>query len=1068
MSEKNGISIIAETDKDTVAAKYERVARAADAYQSEAELERELISLLEEQGYERFRIRTEADMVANLQAQLEALNGCLLTDGEWERFFRQDLANGQDGIVEKARCIQEDPVRTLTRDDGSSKNIRLLDRANIHNNRLQVTNQYAIGKEAGAAHDNRYDVTILVNGLPLVHIELKRRGVPIREAFNQINRYQRESFWAGSGLFEYVQLFVISNGTHTKYYSNTTRQAAVRQAQRGGVQKKAGSSFEFTSFWATADNGVLPDLIDFARTFFAKHTLLNVLTRYCVFTAEQKLLVMRPYQIAATERALNRIALARQYKLYGTRESGGYIWHTTGSGKTLTSFKCAQLASQLPYIDKVLFVVDRKDLDYQTMQEYDRFEKGCANSNASSAVLKRQLEDDSGETKIIITTIQKLDALIKRNPDLPAYGRHTVFIFDECHRSQFGDMHQAVTRKFKNYYLFGFTGTPIFAQNATKSVRSRLFTTEQTFGRRLHSYTIVDAINDKNVLPFRVDYIKTIDKEEELEDEEVWDIDREQAFLAPERIRLVTAYILKHFDKKTYRSGKAYAFRALANVRDVATAKRKRAEEVRQERRLQGFNSILATASVEAAKLYYREFKRQMAEDPNLPQLRVATIFSFHPNEAEAEGLLDEENPEDTQGLDAGSREFLEGAIRDYNGMFSTNYSTDADKFQNYYKDVSLRMKNKELDLLIVVNMFLTGFDAPTLNTLWVDKNLKAHGLIQAFSRTNRILNSVKAFGNVVCFRPLSRQVDEAIALFGDKEAGGVVLLRTFEDYFYGYTDEDGRRRQGYEEMTGSLKRDFPLQEPRIEGERRQKDFIKRFGAVLRMRNLLSSFDEFEARDTLRPRDLQDYLGRYQDLRDEWKALREAGEKADIEDDLVFETELVQQIDINIDYILMLVQKYHEENGRDAEILVTIERAVNASPELRSKKELIEEFIQGLNRSDDVMREWYGFVERKREEDLQEIIDSEKLRAEATRKFMAAAFRKGELRTIGTDMDAVLPPVSRLGGKRAAKKRAVQAKLQAFFEKYRGIGCQFSAEGDEERDGGEDSYLEAAESAGEP
>jgi len=1069
MSDKNGISIIAETNRDTVAAEYEPTARASAAYQSEAELERELISLLGEQGYECPNIRTEKEMIANLRAQLEVLNDYRFTDAEWKRFFGRYLANEQDGIEEKARLIQEDPVQTLERDNGSPKNIRLLDKTHIHNNRLQVINQYAIGKEEGAAHANRYDVTILVNGLPLVHIELKRRGVPIREAFNQINRYQRESFWAGSGLFEYVQIFVISNGTDTKYYANTTRWAAVQKArQGGGRQKKAGNSFEFTSYWATADNRILPDLIDFARTFLAKHTLLNVLTRYCVFTTEKKLLVMRPYQIAATERALNRMAYAYNKKLYGTRESGGYVWHTTGSGKTLTSFKCAQLASQLSYIDKVLFVVDRKDLDYQTMQEYDRFEKGCANSNASSAVLKRQLEDATGETKIIITTIQKLDALIKRNPELPAYGRHTAFIFDECHRSQFGDMHRAVTKHFKNYYLFGFTGTPIFAQNATKNVRSQLFTTAQTFGCRLHSYTIVDAINDKNVLRFRVDYIRTIGMKEETEDEEVWDIARERAFLAPERIGQVTRYILKNFDRKTYRGGAEYVYSALENVSELATARRKQAEARKGKRCLSGFNSILATASVEAAKLYYREIRRQMEANPELPQLRVATIFSFHPNEAEAEGLLDEENPEDTQGLDASSRDFLEGAIGDYNKMFHTNYSTDSDKFQNYYKDVSLRMKNRELDLLIVVNMFLTGFDAPTLNTLWVDKNLKMHGLMQAFSRTNRILNSVKAYGNVVCFRPLKRRVDEAIALFGDKDARGIVQLRTFDEYFYGFTDDEGRKRQGYKDMIGSMQTDFPVTEPRITGERRQRDFIRSFGAVLQMRNLLSSFDEFEEQDPLPPLDLQDYLSRYQDLRDEWKARREAGEKADIEDDLVFETELVQQIEINIDYILMLVQQYHEANSRDEEMLVKIRKAVNASPELRSKRELIEEFIQCLNSGDDVMGEWYAFVEKKREEDLQELIETENLRPQATRGLVADIFRQGMVPMIGTALNAALPPLPRLGGKRAAKKRAVLDKLQAFFEKYRGVGYQFRAEDDEDRDKKEDGYLEAAEGPGEP
>lgn len=1044
MSSISPIQIIAETSEDTVVAHYEPAIRKSAAYQSEAELEHEMISRLQGQGYEHLNIHTEAELVENLRIQLEKLNSYSFTDAEWKRFFKASLVQGTEGIEEKAIRIQEDYVQVLKRDNGTSKNIRLIDKVHIHNNRLQVINQYAIGKDEGASYHNRYDVTILVNGLPLVHIELKRRGVPIREAFNQINRYQRDSFWAGSGLFDYVQIFVISNGTHTKYYSNTTRQNAVKKAQQGG-RRKVGNSFEFTSFWATADNRILPDLVDFTRTFFARHTLLNVLTRYCVFTSEKMLLVMRPYQITATERVLNRIDLAHQYKKYGTVEGGGYIWHTTGSGKTLTSFKCARLASRLPFIDKVLFVVDRKDLDYQTMKEYDRFEKGCANSNASSAVLKQQLED--ANKKIIITTIQKLSAFIKKNPEHPAHALHTVFILDECHRSQFGDMHRAITRHFKNYYLFGFTGTPIFSQNATKSIRSRLFTTAQVFGDRLHAYTIVDAISDKNVLPFRVDYIKTMDKEEELEDEAVWDINREKAYLASARVALVTRYILDHFNQKTYRDSKEYSFSVLSNIREVATARSERVEEAREKRRVRGFNSMLAVASVEAAKLYYIEFQRQMDATPEKPRLRVATIFSFQANEGEAEGMLDEENPESIEGLDAGTRDFLEGAIRNYNRMFGTNYSTDSDKFQNYYKDVSLRMKNKELDLLIVVNMFLTGFDAPTLNTLWVDKNLKAHGLIQAFSRTNRILNSVKVFGNVVCFRPLSRQVDAAIALFGDKGAGGVALLRTFADYFYGYTDNGGKKVHGYVEMLGQLAADFPLEEPRIAEEERQKKFIALVGAILQRRNLLSSFDDFEAKDPLSKRDWQDYLGRYQDLHDEWRRCRKAREKADIVDDLVFETELVQQIDITIDYILLLVQQYHEGNCRDQEIKVAIKKMMHASPELRSKKELIEAFIQGISQVDDVMGEWRTYIARRQEEDLQAIIASENLRPEETRRLIAKAFREGMVRTTGTDVASVLPPMSRFGGKREAKKQAVLDKLQAFFEQYRSMGCKLTEHG---------------------
>ena len=1032
-------NIVAATTENTVVTSYEPVKKRSDRYQSEAALEREFIQLLTQQGYAYLPIHQEADLIANLRRQLEALNDYQFTDSEWEQFFQNAIANPNEHIVEKTRKIQEDFVQVLRRDDGTSKNISLIDKKNIHNNRLQVINQYEVNQEQGAKHDNRYDVTVLVNGLPLVHIELKRRGVAIREAFNQINRYQRDSFWAGCGLFEYVQIFVISNGTNTKYYSNSTRFNAIREASSGKAKKqKTSNSFEFTSFWADANNKVIPDLIDFTRTFFARHTLLNVLTRYCIFTSENMLMVMRPYQITATERILNRIEIANNYKKYGTIQGGGYIWHTTGSGKTLTSFKTARLASQLNYIDKVLFVVDRKDLDYQTMKEYDRFEKGAANSNTSTAILKKQLEDDNAH--IIITTIQKLSTFIKKYPAHEVYQKHVVIIFDECHRSQFGDMHTAIVKNFKKYHLFGFTGTPIFATNTRAAGGAQFFTTAQTFGDQLHTYTIVDAINDKNVLPFRVDYIQTMDAEPDIDDKAVWDIDREKAFMAPERIELVTRYILEHFDQKTYRGDKTYLFNTLTNIAEVASGKNGAVEEIKQKQRLSGFNSIFAVASVDMAKLYYQEFKKQMAADPT-KKLRVATIYSYGANEEETDGILDEENSEDTSALDQNSRDFLDAAIRDYNEMFHTNYSTDSDKFQNYYKDVSLRMKNKELDLLIVVNMFLTGFDATTLNTLWVDKNLKMHGLIQAFSRTNRILNSIKTFGNIVCFRNLQKRVDSAIALFGDREAGGIVLLHKFDDYYYGYTTQDGKDKPGYVEMINELTEKFPLSEPRIEGEQNQKDFIALFGAILRMRNLLLSFDDFKGREMISERDLQDYLGRYQDLRDEW-VNRAKGEKEDITDDIVFEIELIRQIEINIDYILMLVKKYHDSRCDDKEILVTIQKAVDASPELRSKKQLIETFIAGINDVDDVMAEWQGFVAAAREKELVQIIQEEKLKEPETRKFLENAFRDGEIKTTGTDIDKLMPPVSRFGGggARAKKKQGVIEKLQKFFEKFFGLG----------------------------
>lgn len=1032
-------NVVAETNENTVVTEYEPLKHRSDQYQSEADLEKEFIRMLCEQGYEYLPIHTEEDLIANLRQKLEELNAYKFSDTEWERFFNDCVANKNEGIVEKTAKIQENYVQVLKRDDNMSKNISLIDKKNIHNNRLQVINQYVIGKADGAKYDNRYDVTILVNGLPLVHVELKRRGVAIKEAFNQINRYQRDSFWAGSGLFEYVQIFVISNGTNTKYYSNSTRFNAIKDANATNTKKgKTSNSFEFTSYWSDANNKIIADLVDFTKTFFAKHSILNILTKYCIFTSENMLMVMRPYQITATERILNRIEIAHNYKKYGDIAAGGYIWHTTGSGKTLTSFKTARLASDLPYIDKVLFVVDRKDLDYQTMKEYDRFEKGAANSNSSTKILEKQLRDS--KSKIIITTIQKMSSFIKKFNEHPVYNKQVVIIFDECHRSQFGDMHAAIVNSFKKYYMFGFTGTPIFPSN-TGSIRNPKFTTtEQTFGDKLHTYTIVNAINDKNVLPFKVEYHKTMEMEPDIDDEQVLDIDRKKAFEDPKRIHLVAQYILDHFDQKTYRGDKTYIFNSLTNIEEVASADRGKVEEIKQKQRLSGFNSIFAVSSVPMAKAYYDEFRNIIKNDP-AKSLKIAVIYSYGANEEEVDGILDEENPEDTSALDQNSRDFLEAAIQDYNLMFHTNYSTDSDKFQNYYKDVSLRMKNKELDMLIVVNMFLTGFDATTLNTLWVDKNLKMHGLIQAFSRTNRILNSIKTFGNIVCFRNLQKRVDAAISQFGDENAGGIVLMQSFKDYYYGYESVDGKPMPGYIDMIEDLTNKFPVTDSQIMGEEKQKEFISLFGAILRMRNLLVAFDEFKDKELISERDFQDYLGKYQDLRDEWKRKRENGESTDIVDDIVFEVELIKQIEINIDYILMLVNKYHDTHCEDKEILITIRKAVDSSPELRSKKALIENFINGVNEIDDVMNEWHDYVVEMREHDLQVIIEEERLKPVETRKFLENAFQEGEVKTVGTDIDKILPPVSRFGGgNRAAKKKTVIDRLMAYFEKFYGIG----------------------------
>lgn len=1035
-------NIIAESAEYTVVSEYEHAVSTSEAYQSEAELEKEFIRLLGEQGYEYLPIHTEADLVSNLRTSLEKLNDYRFTDNEWEHFFNECIANKNDDIVAKTARIQEDYIQVLKRDNGESRNIYLIDKKNIHNNFVQVINQYV---EEGGNYDTRYDVTVLVNGLPLVHIELKRRGVQLKEAFNQINRYQRDSFWAGSGLYEYVQIFVISNGTNTKYYSNTTRANHLKEQEVGGQNKsrKTSNSFEFSSFWADSNNKVINDLLDFTKTFFSKHTLLNILTKYCVFTSERMLMVMRPYQIAATERIIQRINVAHNYKFYGSIRGGGYIWHTTGSGKTLTSFKTAQLASGLPYIDKVLFVVDRKDLDYQTMKEYNRFEEGAADGNSSTAVLQRQLEnrDKSGghhDYRIIVTTIQKLSIFVQKNKNHPVFQQRVVIIFDECHRSNFGEMHTAITKNFKKYHLFGFTGTPIFAQNAGTGGDLRLKTTQQAFGDKLHTYTIVDAINDENVLPFRIDYVNTIKEKTGIADEQISAIDREKAMASPERVSQVVKYIIDHFDQKTKRSS-YYSFRVLDDIHKVASAKKGASvSEHKTEQKLNGFNAMFAVASIPMAKAYYNEFKKQQADLPEPQRLKIATIYSYSANEEDIDGILAEENPESTTQLDQQSRDFLEGAIKDYNQMFATNYDTSGDKFQNYYKDLSLRMKNRQVDLLIVVNMFLTGFDATTLNTLFVDKNLKQHGLIQAFSRTNRILNSVKTFGNIVCFRDLQQATDDAIALFGDKDASSIVVLKDFWSYYNGYDNKDGKHCYGYSELVDQLKSEFPEGRP-VLGEDAEKRFVALFGSLLKSINILSTFDQYEGREELSDRQLQDYQSHYLDLRDKWRR-KKPGDKENINDDLIFETELIRQVEINIDYILLLVQKYHDTNCTNKEILVNISKAIGSSLQLRSKKELIESFISSVNAGTDVDRGWREYVQRRKAEDLNEIIESEHLKPEETEKFIESSFRDGQVRTTGTDIDKILPPMSRFGGgNRQEKKRSVIEKIQSFFERYFGL-----------------------------
>lgn len=1007
--QKNKYNLVAESTQSTVVAEYVSDKKRVAGYQSEAELENAFIKQLETQAYEYLKITSENDLVLNLRKQLEKLNSYIFSDSEWDRFFISEIANSNQSIEEKTATIQEDHIKNLILDDGSTKNIYLIKKDNIHDNHLQVINQYST--EDGQ-RSNRYDVTILINGLPLIHVELKRRGVAIQEAFNQINRYQRESFWASSGLFEYVQLFVISNGTHTKYYSNTTRAEHIKEANKGKVKKgrRTSNSFEFTSWWADATNRPIIDLIDFTKTFFAKHAILNILTKYCVFTSDKLLLAMRPYQIVATERILNRIEVSTNYKKLGSVEAGGYVWHTTGSGKTLTSFKTAQLASKLSYVDKVLFVVDRKDLDYQTMQEYDKFEKGAANSNVSTAILKKQLEDPN--SRIIVTTIQKLDRFINKNSGHTIFDGHIVIIFDECHRSQFGEMHAGIVKAFKNYHLFGFTGTPIFAVNASAGGRPDFKTTEQAFGEKLHTYTIVDAIADKNVLPFKVDYISTMREAEDIENKQVSDIDRKKALEDPKRISNIVRYIIEHFDQKTKRNSHY-------KIKD---------------RRLAGFNSIFAVSSIEVAKKYYLEFKRQLADEPSDKKLKIATIFSFGVNDEDGDGMIDE-NSEDTSGLDVNSRDFLESAISDYNKMFGTSYDTSSDKFQNYYKDVSEKVKKREVDILIVVNMFLTGFDATTLNTLWIDKNLRLHGLLQAYSRTNRILNSVKTFGNIVCFRNLEKATNEAITLFGDKEAGGIVLLKSYEDYYKGYKDDDKEVR-GYESLVKELQERFPVGEIII-SEQDQKDFIRLYSAILRIKNILTTFDEFAGNEILSDRDVQDYHSMYIDLYNEFRKV-EKDEKENINDDVVFEMELIKQVEINIDYVLGLIKVYHTDNIKNKEILLDINKAIDSSVELRNKKDLINQFITSLDVKSVVDEDWQKFVEDKKAEELEKIIEVENLDKDATYKFIINAFKDGHVATTGTAISKVLPPVSRFSpdGERSKKRETVLTKLTNFFDRF--------------------------------
>ncbi|MBQ3769124.1 MAG: type I restriction endonuclease subunit R [Prevotella sp.] len=1065
---------IADEGLKTVMGRYSAKPRTQTDYQSEDDLEVRLIEILQKQGYEFLEIHHEAELMENLRRQLEALNNVRLTDTEWQR-LRDQICSPSLTMEEKTEMIQRDEnnLLLLAMDSGENMNIKLIDRTNIHHNgKLQVIRQY---EPDGGRHKTRFDLTILVNGLPLVHMELKKRGGSLREAFNQIDRYQRDAFWAGGALYDYAQIFVISNGTNTKYYSNTTRYAheAELEKQRQAKNKTESNSFEFTSFWSDAENTIISDLEDFAETFLQRNTLLNILTRYCVYTVDKKLMIMRPYQIAATEAILRRINLAlSNHNFLGTTKAGGYIWHTTGSGKTLTSFKTAQLASKDERLKKVLFVVDRKDLDYQTMKEYDNFEKDCANSNSSSIILKRQLKNP--RVKIIITTIQKLSHLLKpasleKDKDLKALmNDEVVLIFDECHRSQFGDMQKLIRGAFKKYMMFGFTGTPIFAANAVASGNPKLRTTAQVFGgepdekgnptKPLHTYTIINAIRDHNVLKFKVDYSQTMKMRSDADTKMVWGIEKEEAWHNPKRIRVVAQYIVDHFAEKTKQTS-IYGMSHLTNIDELVKNERiknksKWAEEKRTKKlQTRGFNSILAVDSVEMAIAYYKVLTELNDKLPEDKRLRIATIFTYSANEAEdGTGTLEDENPEGTGDMKDTDREELAKAIKDYNQLWTpnTDYSTDDDKFQSYYKDVSLRMKDKQLDILIVVGMFLTGFDAKTLNTLWVDKNLKLHGLLQAYSRTNRILNAVKDCGNIVCFRNLEKATEESLALFGDTDPKGIILMKSFAEYYLGFDERQKngmmKHEKGYVEIVEELTSTFPLDGFTLpESEKAQADYIKKVSAVLRMQNLLSTFDEFTPdKFIINERDMQDYLGWYNTIYEDYKRNRDKGGKAEsIIDDLEFEVELVKQVSVDIDYILRLVREYRDKNSEDKEVRAKILRAVDASPDLRDKRTLIEKFIDSqIPNGSDVGSEWSKYVAEERERELVSIIQEENLNEAATREFMAQAETNGYVTSDGLAITRVLPPMPLFGagaGNRAKKKQTVLERLKAFFVKYSNI-----------------------------
>ena len=1008
MSEKSAIyerSTIAEMTNGIILANYEEIDQVQEAYQSEKELEDGMIRDLESQGYERFYGKTSEELYKNLKIQIERLNKVAFTDKEWERFLVEYLDCPNDGMIEKTRKIQENYIYDFIFDDGHLKNIKIIDKKNIHNNILQVCNQI---KQKGK-HKNRYDVTILVNGLPLVHIELKKRGVSLHEAFSQIDRYGKESFNAENSLYKFVQIFIISNGTYTRYFANTT------------AQNK--NHYEFTCEWADAKNKVIRDLKDFTATFFEKRTILEVLTKYCVFDSNNTLLIMRPYQIAATERILWKIESSYQNKKCGKIEAGGFIWHTTGSGKTLTSFKTAKLATELDYIDKVFFVVDRKDLDYQTMKEYQKFQPDSVNGSKDTKELKRSIEKQ--DNKIVVTTIQKLNEFVKKNPSHEIYDKHCVIIYDECHRSQFGDAQKNIRKSFKNYYQFGFTGTPIFPENALGSD-----TTAGIFGAQLHSYVITDAIRDKKVLKFKVDYngirAKFKAAETETDDKKLKELEK-RMLLHPERISKVVEYILKVYNTKTHRN-------EYYNIK---------------QKRLNGFNAIFAVQSVEAAKLYYEEFQKQQENFPEEKRLKVATIYSFAANEERnAIGDIPDENFEPS-AMESTAKEFLDKVISDYNDYFKTNFSTNGSEFQNYYKDLSKKVKDKKIDILIVAGMFLTGFDAPTLNTLFVDKNLRYHGLIQAFSRTNRILNKVKTFGNIVCFRDLEKATKNAIKTFGDDNSVNIILEKSYNDYIKGFKDEEtGKSVKGYIDLCNEIVKKFP-KPVEIEKNQDKKEFAELFGELLKTENILKNFDEFENFEKIiSDRQMQDMKSVYVDICEE---IRNAGkddqnnsnEQGIDFSDIEFQIDLLKTDEINLDYILELILEKTKEHDDIETLKSEIRRIIRTSLGTRAKENLVINFInktdlKKLKNNGEILDAFYKYAKEEKKEKIDELVKDENLK-EDSRRFIEKSINKGFVDYAGSELDSILPPTSRRKGAREVKKQSVLEKIRKMVEIFIGI-----------------------------